>query len=173
MAIASGVENEQMENVWDEHYTFGKHYEETEESTKDNSGFYKGLAIGGGVGAGLGLAGLGLWIKERRDNKELFKVLDKVNKMALEMHEKGEEATVLKYNKEEIDLTKKTMKNPIHLQVALKEEIDKMKLVSNKKKQKWYEDLKELSRLSAEYKNKEILEKAEAKMKATEEMHEN
>lgn len=161
----------EMENVWDENLAFGS-FVDSEETVSKNNDFAKGLAIGAGAGAAVagGVFG-GLWIKEKRDNKKMFEMLTLVNDIAEEM-DQHPDSKVLKWKKEEIDLTKITMKNPIDLQLELKSRIDGTKLVSNKTKKKWNDELERLSRLSAKYKEKEILDKAEAEINATETVEE-
>lgn len=161
---------EQMENVWDENLAFGKFYEDAEEATKDNSGFYKGLAIGAGAGVAVG-GGVfgGLWIAERRKNKELFEVLEQVIEIGTFIYD-NPKAETMKWKKEDIDLTKMTLNNQTDLQLILKDRIENMKWVSKKWKENRYKDLKNLSELSVKWKEKEQLKKAKAKINATEDL---
>lgn len=161
----------EMENVWDENLAFGS-FVDSEETGSKNNEFVKGFVIGAGAGAAIagGVFG-GLWIKERRDNKKMFEILTLVNNIATEM-DQHPDSKMLKWKKEEIDLTKMTMKNPLDLQLELKDRIEKTKFVSNKTKQKWNKELERLSDLSALYKKKEILAKTEAEIKATETVEE-
>lgn len=172
------VVNESMENGLEENsgsmIEVGNYFESLENAYKD--GVVKGAIIGGSVGLAIGTAGLGLWIKERRENKNLFKVLEKVNEIAVaidQMDTNDKATTLLKYNKEEIDLTLKTMKNPTHIQVELSELIDKMKWVSKGKKTKWNDELKKLIKMSALYKSKQINDGIKDGVNATETMKEN
>jgi hypothetical protein len=163
----------QMENVWDHDVAFGRFYEGEEEVKKGNNGFWKGFLIGAGAGAAAGSGvGLGLWFKERRDNKKHFEILEKVIEIATYM-ENNPTATTMKWKKEDIDLTKLTLNNPLDLQRFLKEQIDEMKFVSKKKKVRYYKDLKLLSELSSAYRGKQDNKEAKDKINATEELVED
>jgi hypothetical protein len=162
----------EMENVYDENFGGFRSFEDVEVIESKSNDFVKGLVIGAGAGAAVtgGIFG-GLWIKEKREAKKYFELLAKVNAIATHMDQNPTD-TKMKWNKEEIDLANKTMKNPLDLQIELKRMIDETKLVTKKTKKKWNDELEKFSNLSAALKGKELNAEAEAVINATETVEE-
>lgn len=120
------------------------------ETSAMNNDLAKGIIIGFLMGSTTGLT---LWMVERKKRKDLLKQLQITNHVAAELAQ-GNTQTV--YNKKEIDLANKVMKNPDDLILEVMSNIDKGKFMSKKEKKVWKETMNNLVDLTVIWQNKKL-----------------